>query len=214
MAGITELFHPLRQFVESEADNAVPRWTRSESSSPVQETDGKTREEPLCLTDSLVQARDLVAEEVGKSAGRPGRGKIPSGHPFVFAPGSFVRFCVQGQVFLDQMCESSLRAQGSTLCVALARRVLAARDLPYAGPPPERRRPTLFLAVVRPRDSSSVHAIQRPLRFSRPVPRLARPTDEVCLLRGVEIPRGNPEDAPGIMLTHRSAVLCSVLTNR
>ena len=40
-------------------------------------------------------------------------------------------FRVQVQVFVNQLCESSLRAQGRTLCVALADWVLAARDLGF-----------------------------------------------------------------------------------
>ena len=56
---------------------------------------------------------------------------MPADHPFIFAPGTFVGFCVEGQVFVDQMCEGFFRAQRRTLRVALADRVLAARDLGF-----------------------------------------------------------------------------------
>ena len=56
---------------------------------------------------------------------------MPADHPFIFAPGSFVGFCVQGQIFVDQMCESFFRTQRRALRVALADRALAARDLGF-----------------------------------------------------------------------------------
>ena len=49
-------------------------------------------------------------------------------HPFIFAPGSFVRFRVQVQVFVDQLRESFFSAQRRSLRVALADRVFAAGD--------------------------------------------------------------------------------------
>ena len=54
---------------------------------------------------------------------------MPVDHPFIFAPGSFVGFRVKVQVFFGQLRESFFRAQRRTLRVALADRVLAARDL-------------------------------------------------------------------------------------
>jgi len=36
---------------------------------------------------------------------------MPADHPFIFAPGSFVRFRMQVQVFVNQLSESFLRAQ-------------------------------------------------------------------------------------------------------
>jgi hypothetical protein len=86
---------------------------------------------PVLVTYGLVQTHHFVAGEVRESARRPGRGDMPADHPFIFAPGSFVGFCVERQVFVDQMYESFFRAQRRTLRVALADRVLAARDLGF-----------------------------------------------------------------------------------
>jgi hypothetical protein len=48
-------------------------------------------------------------EKVRESARRPGRGKMPSAHPFIYAAGSFVRFRVEGQA-TSTMRESFFRA--------------------------------------------------------------------------------------------------------
>ena len=79
----------------------------------------------------LVQAHHFVAGEVRESAGRPGRGQVPPDHPFVFEPRSFVGFRVKVQVFVDQLRERFFRTQRRSLCVALADRVFAARDLGF-----------------------------------------------------------------------------------